>query len=236
MQLVHLLHDPGKGDTPAAVVADIVEDAPEALGQRIIAQAFFRVGAGELGPEFAIDKLQHLVGVVSILGPGGPGVFAGKAALIGFIIKGGLFLAPGFGFVEGLEKKQPGELLHIVAGVHAFLVELVAGVLDDLLHFLAAMVDLIVHVIEPSLIMPSWGHRDAVSPLPGLISRVARRHNGGSGSGSCRTARQTGGRRRCGPAPGRQCRKVDNGPGRCQNHLKFFESWIAALITASGKG
>ena len=39
MQLVHLLHDPGEGNTPPAVIADVVEDAPEALGQQIIAQA-----------------------------------------------------------------------------------------------------------------------------------------------------------------------------------------------------
>ena len=91
MQLVHLLHDPGEAHAAPAVVADVVEDAPEALGQRIVAQALLRVRAGELDPELAVDELQHLVGVVGVLGPGRPGIITGQAALVGFVVEGGLF-------------------------------------------------------------------------------------------------------------------------------------------------
>ena len=69
MQLVDLLHDLGEAHAPPAVVADVVEDAAEALRECIVAHTFLRVRAGELDPELAVDELQHVVGVVSVLGP-----------------------------------------------------------------------------------------------------------------------------------------------------------------------
>ncbi|MNP41621.1 hypothetical protein D3C76_1353330 [compost metagenome] len=50
VQSIDLLHYLGKAHAPAAVIAHVVEDAAETLGQRIIAQAFGEVGTSELDP------------------------------------------------------------------------------------------------------------------------------------------------------------------------------------------
>ena len=146
VQPVDLLHDAGKGRAAAAVVADVLEDAAESLSQRVVAEALLGIGAGELGPELAVDELQHLVRVVRVLGPRRPGVLAGQPPLVGRVVESRLLGAASFGLVERLQEEQPRQLLDVIAGVDAFGVQLVAGVLDDLLDFLAAMVDLVGHV------------------------------------------------------------------------------------------
>jgi len=145
VQFIDLLHHLGEADTAAAVVAHVVEDAAETLGQGVAAQPLDGVAAGELEPEFAIDEFQHVVGVVGVAGPAAPGIGAGQAACIGGVVESGFLFLAGLGFVEGFQEEQPGQLFDVVAGVHAFGVELVAGVLDDLLNFLASVVDALSH-------------------------------------------------------------------------------------------
>jgi len=57
VQPVDLRDHTGEGDTAAAVVAHVLEDAPEALGQLVVAEALAGLGAGELGPEPAPTDL-----------------------------------------------------------------------------------------------------------------------------------------------------------------------------------
>src|SRR5262249_36709733 len=139
MELVHLLHDPRERRTATAVVPNILEDATKPLCQRITAEALLRVRAGKLRPELALNELQHLIGMIRVLGPRRPRVLTSQPAFIGRIIKCSLFLASGFRLVECLQEKQPRQLLNVVACVNALRVKLVAGVFDDLLYFLPAM-------------------------------------------------------------------------------------------------
>src|SRR6516164_9871510 len=86
--------------------------------------------------------------MINVFSPMTPGVFAAQTPLVGRTIEGGLLFLARFGFVECLEKKQPCELLNVVARVHALRIELIAGALDDLLHFLPTVIDILGHVFS----------------------------------------------------------------------------------------
>ena len=148
VQLVDLLHHPGEARRRGGSNCARCRRCGGSAGPARRCPAPFRLRAGELDPELAVDKLQHLVRMVGVLGPMAPGVFAAQAALVGRVVEGGFLLLARFGFVEGLEEEEPGELLDVVARIHAFGVELIAGVLDDLLHFLAAVVDVLLRHVR----------------------------------------------------------------------------------------
>jgi len=149
MQFVDLLNDFGEGSAPSAVVAHVVKNASETLGQQVISQSLLGVGAGELGPELALHEFQHPVWVIGVLGPGRPSVLTGETALVRRVVESGFFFLAGLSLVEGLEEKKPGQLLDVVASVHTLLVELVAGILYDLLNFLPAVIIVFAHSLLP---------------------------------------------------------------------------------------
>jgi len=51
--------------------------------------------------------------VIGVLGPGRPGELAGETALVGFIVKGSLFLPARLSLVKCLEEEKPGKLLNV---------------------------------------------------------------------------------------------------------------------------